>query len=163
MKTHFDQSIFPTHSENWDFSHQMFFSDQWNSAPWRPPIGNRGNRGLGTPLLRSFTLFCRLRWTFKVSRQISYWVDSAPIPWGMATFCSNSPTILCSTTTATIATKINLPWNIPLIYTSVVRFPVWKFQDFSVTQISLEINFGEARSSKTAVFAIFGALNLVIW
>ena len=91
MKTHFDQSIFPTHSENWDFSHQMFFSDQWNSAPWRPPIGNRGNRGLGTPLLRSFTLFCRLRWTFKVSRQISYRVDSAPIPWGMATFCSNSP------------------------------------------------------------------------
>ena len=50
-----------------------------------------GEQGLGTPLLRSFTLFCRLRWTFKVSRQISYWVDSAPIPWGMATFCSNSP------------------------------------------------------------------------
>ena len=49
MKTHFDQSIFPTHSENWDFSHQMFFSDQWNSAPWRPPIGNRGNRGLEHP------------------------------------------------------------------------------------------------------------------
>ena len=38
---------------------------------------------------------------------------------------------------------------------------MWKFQDFSVTQISLEINFGEARSSKTAVFAIFGALNLI--
>ena len=51
----------------------------------------QGEQGLGTPLLRSFTLFCRLRWTFKVSRQISYWVDSAPIPWGMATFCSNSP------------------------------------------------------------------------
>ena len=27
---------------------------------------------------------------------------------------------------------------------------VWKFQDFSVTQILREINFGECRSSKTA-------------
>ena len=26
----------------------------------------QGEQGLGTPLLRSFTLFCRLRWTFKV-------------------------------------------------------------------------------------------------
>ena len=34
-----------------------------------------------------------------------------------------------------------------------------KFQDFSVIQILCEINFGESRSSKTAVFDIFGALN----
>ena len=32
---------------------------------------------------------------------------------------------------------------------------MWKLQDFSVTQILREINLGESRSSKTAVFAIF--------
>jgi len=31
---------------------------------------------------------------------------------------------------------------------------MWKFQDFSVTLILREINFGEFKSSKTAVFAI---------
>ena len=36
-----------------------------------------------------------------------------------------------------------------------------KFQDFSVIQILREINFGESRSPKTAVFVIFGALNFV--
>ena len=40
---------------------------------------------------------------------------------------------------------------------------ICKFHDFLVTQILREINFGESRSSKNAVFAIFGALNLVIW
>ena len=39
---------------------------------------------------------------------------------------------------------------------------VWKFQDFSDTQILREINLEESRSSKTAVFAIFEALNFVI-
>ena len=34
-------------------------------------------------------------------------------------------------------------------------------QDFSVTQILREINFGESRSSKIAIFAIFGAFDLV--
>ena len=34
-----------------------------------------------------------------------------------------------------------------------------KFEDFTVIQILREINFGEPQSSKTAVFAIFGALN----
>ena len=34
---------------------------------------------------------------------------------------------------------------------------VWKFQDFSVIHILREINFGEFRSSKNAVFAIFGS------
>ena len=38
---------------------------------------------------------------------------------------------------------------------------VWKFQDFSVIQTFWEINFGESRSSKTAILAIFGALNFV--
>ena len=38
---------------------------------------------------------------------------------------------------------------------------VLKCQDFSVTQILREINFGVSRSSKTAVFAILEALNLV--
>ena len=36
---------------------------------------------------------------------------------------------------------------------------VWKFYDFFVNQILREINFGESRSSKTADFAIFWALN----
>ena len=36
---------------------------------------------------------------------------------------------------------------------------VWKFQDYSVVQILREINFGESRSSKTAVYAILGAMN----
>ena len=35
---------------------------------------------------------------------------------------------------------------------------MWKFYDFSVTQILREINFGETRSSKNAVYAILGAL-----
>ena len=38
---------------------------------------------------------------------------------------------------------------------------VWIFQHFSVIQNLREINFGESRSSKTAVFAIFGALNFL--
>ena len=37
----------------------------------------------------------------------------------------------------------------------------WKFQDFSVTHILREINFGESRSSKTAVFAFFENLDFV--
>ena len=36
---------------------------------------------------------------------------------------------------------------------------VWKYQDFSVSQILREINFGGCRSSKLAVFAIFGPPN----
>ena len=37
----------------------------------------------------------------------------------------------------------------------------WKFQDFSVTQILREINFGQSRSSKTAIFAFFEGPNFV--
>ena len=39
---------------------------------------------------------------------------------------------------------------------------VWKFEDFSATHVSYEINFGESRSSKIAVLAIFGSLDLVL-
>ena len=39
------------------------------------------------------------------------------------------------------------------------QLTVWKLQYLSVTQILREINFGEYISSKTAVFAILGALN----
>ena len=38
---------------------------------------------------------------------------------------------------------------------------VWKFHDSSVTQILREINFGESRRSKSAIYAILGALNFV--
>ena len=37
---------------------------------------------------------------------------------------------------------------------------MWKFQHFSITQILREVNFGECKSSKTAVFAIFGILEV---
>ena len=37
---------------------------------------------------------------------------------------------------------------------------MWKFHDFPITQILREISFGESKSSKTAVFAILGALNV---
>ena len=39
---------------------------------------------------------------------------------------------------------------------------MWNFQHFSVTQILREINFGESGSSKTAFFAILGAMKFVI-
>ena len=38
---------------------------------------------------------------------------------------------------------------------------VWTFQDFSITNILREINFGGSRRSKTAISAILGAQNLV--
>ena len=38
---------------------------------------------------------------------------------------------------------------------------VWRFRDFSITQILREINFGESRSSKIAIFAILGVLNFI--
>ena len=36
-----------------------------------------------------------------------------------------------------------------------------EIQDFCITQILREINFGEARSAKNAGFAILGGVNLV--
>ena len=41
------------------------------------------------------------------------------------------------------------------------EYTVWKFQDFSVAQILREINCGKSRTSTTAAFVIFGALNYV--
>ena len=38
-----------------------------------------------------------------------------------------------------------------------IRYTMWKFHDFSVTQILREINSVKSRSSKNAVFAIFAA------
>ena len=39
---------------------------------------------------------------------------------------------------------------------------MWKFHDFSVTQILRETNFGESRGFKTAVLAILEALKMII-
>ena len=39
---------------------------------------------------------------------------------------------------------------------------VWKFQDFSINLILREINFEQSRRCKTAILAIFGALNFCI-
>ena len=38
---------------------------------------------------------------------------------------------------------------------------MWKFEDFSITQILREINFRESRRLQTAVFAKLRALNFV--
>ena len=38
-------------------------------------------------------------------------------------------------------------------------FTVWKFHDFSVTQILREISFEDSGGAKSAVFAILEALN----
>ena len=37
---------------------------------------------------------------------------------------------------------------------------MWKFQDFSATQILREINFAHFRVSKTVIFAVFEAMNI---
>ena len=37
---------------------------------------------------------------------------------------------------------------------------VWKFHNFSITQILRQINFGDSRSAKAAILAHLEALNL---
>ena len=41
------------------------------------------------------------------------------------------------------------------------QLTMWKFQDFSITQILREINFEDSRMAKTAIFAILRAVNFV--
>ena len=49
-----------------------------------------------------------------------------------------------------------------LIGLNLTRYnTMWKCHDFSVTQIFREINFGESRSSKTAVLTILEALKMI--
>ena len=50
---------------------------------------------------------------------------------------------------------------VSMILKTKLIYTVWTFQDFSVIQNLREINFGESRSSKTAVFGIFGLLGFV--
>ena len=52
-------------------------------------------------------------------------------------------------------------FNKNFVNATVLLKLLWKFHDFSVTQILREINFGESRSAETAIFAIFAALNSV--
>ena len=40
---------------------------------------------------------------------------------------------------------------------------VWKFHDFSITQILREINFEDSRSAKTAILTHLEALNFAIF
>ena len=42
-----------------------------------------------------------------------------------------------------------------------VKITVWKFHDFPISEMLREINFGESRSSKSAIFAFFEGLNFV--
>ena len=46
-------------------------------------------------------------------------------------------------------------WDLVVCVSVANYFTMWKFQDFSVTHILREINFGESRSYKTVVFANF--------
>ena len=62
---------------------------------------------------------------------------------------------------STYLAMLNLVFIIKLVLTASGLLTVWKFHDFSVIQILREINFGESRSSKTAIFVISGALNFV--
>ena len=41
-----------------------------------------------------------------------------------------------------------------------IQITVWKFHDFSITQILREITFGGCKCSKNAIFAIAAALKL---
>ena len=52
-------------------------------------------------------------------------------------------------------------WDLGVCVSVANYFTMWKFQDFSVTHILREINFGEIRTSKNGVFAILAALNVV--
>ena len=40
---------------------------------------------------------------------------------------------------------------------------MWKFQDFSITQILREINFGDPRCAKCAILSHFEALNFDLY
>ena len=42
---------------------------------------------------------------------------------------------------------------------AIERDTVWKFQDFTITQIFREINFGDSRSAKSAISTHLEALN----
>ena len=55
-----------------------------------------------------------------------------------------------------------LVWSVWSVWSSSHgSIMVWKVQEFSVTQVLREINFGEFRSSKTAFLTILKALNFV--
>ena len=87
-------------------------------------------------LLRLLYLVVRVCWCRgrpRGKRLLFYWGRSVTTP----------PTLLHSL------------WCITYIHT------VWKYHYFSITQILREINLGESRSAKNAVFAILGALKLV--
>ena len=46
-----------------------------------------------------------------------------------------------------------------ILYFTYSKFTVWKFHDFSTTQILLEINFGDSRSAKSAIITHLKALD----
>ena len=46
-----------------------------------------------------------------------------------------------------------------LFFIACLHTTVWKFQDFSVTQILREINLGDSRSTKSANLTYLEALN----
>ena len=54
-------------------------------------------------------------------------------------------------------------WLLPPCINYSMTSTVWKFQDFSGTQILCEINFGNFEVPKTTLLTIWATLNFVFW
>ena len=48
-------------------------------------------------------------------------------------------------------------------FSKILLATVWKFQDFCITQILHEINFGDSKSAKSVILTHFEALNFNFW
>ena len=59
----------------------------------------------------------------------------------------------------TFISRSDIPSILIKSNTGWLRNTVWKFQNFSATQILCEINFGDSNRAKTAIFTILEALN----
>ena len=64
----------------------------------------------------------------------------------MAVFTNFAATLAKRPAAASLAPRLN-------------QLTVWKFHDFSITQILREINFGDSRSAKYAILTYLEALN----
>ena len=60
--------------------------------------------------------------------------------------------VLRAAVTVLILVLPKTPLRVILPKREVSNFTVWKFHDFSITQILREINFGDSRSAKSAMF-----------
>ena len=71
--------------------------------------------------------------------------------------------LLCFATPVLITTSLNVFIQSAVKNTTYeVRITVWKFHEFSITQILCEINFGDPKSAKYAILTHSENLNMVI-